>query len=385
MFLSTTSWVLMILGALPILIGSALSYVGLIVVVIAAATFVETIVEQREAQRRSMCTLLALGMEQKGQLNSAVLLEGQTGRGIVGRAVRKLFAALDSGMSLIGAIRKYPQALPTTAVAYAAAGATTSSESSALKELSRSDSHELATVWRACIDRFAYLSTVLLIMAGVFTFLMIKIIPEFEKIFEDFDLELPAITQLAVFVSAFFAHYLAIPVFWCLLLILVSAVVVAVCYLADIPVLRSLSDGLFRARSAPDLLRILAVATESRQPVADVLARLAIVFPSAIVRRRLLPVASAVASGQIWREALYKGRFINRAELGLLGTAEQVGNVPWVLRTIAKRNQQRTVYRVAAALQVLYPCVILLLGAVVGFTVIALFLPLVKLINGLAR
>jgi type IV pilus assembly protein PilC len=69
----------------------------------------------------------------------------------------------------------------------------------------------------------------------------------------------------------------------------------------------------------------------------------------------------------------------------LLGTAQQVGNLPWALRSIAKRKEKRTVYRLAAAIQVVYPCLILLLGGIVGFTVMALFLPLVKLIEGLAR
>jgi type II secretory pathway component PulF len=68
-----------------------------------------------------------------------------------------------------------------------------------------------------------------------------------------------------------------------------------------------------------------------------------------------------------------------------LKTAERAGNLPWILRQIAVRREKRAVYRLASALQVMYPVVILLLGSFVGFFVISLFIPLVKLIEGLAR
>jgi type II secretory pathway component PulF len=384
-FLNTTSWVLMIVGMVPLLVGSAITYVGLIIVLVAAVTFVESIVEQREAQRRSMCTLLALTAEHGNQLDSSVLLEGQAARGFVGRAVHKLFAALGGGMSMVEAIRRNPRALPRAAVAYAAAGETMQGESQALKELSRSDPNELATVWRACMDRIAYVSVVLLVMAGVFAFLMIKIVPAFQKIFEDFDMELPRMTQWAIAASQFSVHYLAVPIAVGAPLLLFSAGVVGCCYLCDVPVLHRLGDQLFRGRSTADVLRIIAVATESRQSLSAVLSRLASVYPSAATRRRLAPVAKSVMAGEDWRVALYQGRFISQAERSLLGTAQQVGNLPWALRSIAKRNEKRTVYRMAAAIQLIYPCLILLLGGIVGFTVMALFLPLVKLIEGLAR
>jgi type II secretory pathway component PulF len=144
------------------------------------------------------------------------------------------------------------------------------------------------------------------------------------------------------------------------------------------------TDRLFRGRRVGDVLRILAVATEHRQPLADVVTRLARDFPSDLIRRQLRPAAAAVTAGSDWRDALRDARLVSPAEHGLLKTAEQVGNLPWALRAIATRNERRGVYRLSAAIQVLYPCVILLLGALVGFFVVALFVPLVRIISILA-
>ena len=384
-FLNTNSWVLLVLGLVPAIVAGVMSLFGLIVLGLAAVAVVEVVVGRRAAQRRSTCTLLALLAERREQLDSSVVLAGRSMRGFVGRATRRLFQALGGGTPLAEAIRRFPRALPREALAYAAAGETMQAEAAALKELSRSDQHELTSIWRACVDRISYLACVLIFMSGVMVFLMIKIIPEYRKIFYEFDLELPLITEIAVRFSAFNIQneilYLLFVLF--MFAVIVALFVVGVFYLLDFPVLQPLTDRMFRGRRVGDVLRVLAVATEYRQPLAGVLARLARDFPSDVIRRQLRTAADAVAAGGVWRDALRDARLVTPAEHGLLKTAEQVGNLPWALRAIAMRNQRRGIYRLSAAIQVLYPCVILLLGALVAFFVVALFIPIVQLISGL--
>jgi type II secretory pathway component PulF len=132
------------------------------------------------------------------------------------------------------------------------------------------------------------------------------------------------------------------------------------------------------------VLRILAVATEQRQPLTDALIWLAHVYPSSPVRSRLVPAAAAANAGLDWRDALAQARLISIAEHALLSAAERVGNLPWALRQIAQRRQKRAVYRLATAMQIAYPVAILMLGAFVGFYVVSLFVPLVQLIQGLS-
>jgi type II secretory pathway component PulF len=162
-----------------------------------------------------------------------------------------------------------------------------------------------------------------------------------------------------------------------------GAIAVGICYLFDIPVLRPWHDLLFRGRPTAHVLRILAVATEQRQPLAQALHWIAHMYPSMPMRSRLGPVAAAVSAGADWRDALLKANVVTRAEHALLKTAERVGNLPWALRQIARRREKRAVYRLATALQILYPLAILLLGGFIGFYVLSLFMPLVQLIYGL--
>jgi type II secretory pathway component PulF len=384
-FLRITGWVLIALGLAPAILGGLYSVVGGIIVVLAAATLIEIITQRRATQRRSLCALLAVIVERRQRLDASALLDSHALRGRVGRKAKKLFESLDAGTPLDQAVREHPRALPREAIAYLAAGETMKTESAALRELSRTDHSELSTVWRACVDRISYLACVLTIMIVILTFVMIKIVPAFADIFQEFEMELPATTILAVRVSSFFVKFLAAPVTLGLVALLLSSGIVGICYLCDFAVLQPFSDRWFRGRRLADVLRILAVATEERQPLADVLNRIALEYPSATIRRQLVPAAKALHGGTEWHEALFKSRIVSGAEVALLKTAERAGNLPWTFRQIAMRREKRAVYRLASALQVVYPIVILLLGSFVGFFVISLFIPLVKLIEGLAK
>lgn len=382
-FLNTNCWVLIGLGLAPAVLGGLITVVGGLFGLLAASTFVEAMIQRRAAQRRSMCTMLALLSERGQQLDSSVLLAGQEMRGIAGRAAARLFHALGKGTPLLEAIAAYPRALPPEAIAYVAAGQTNPSQAAALRELSRTEQSELASVWRACIDRISYLAFVLMTMAVVLSFIMMRIVPEFEKIFQEFGLELPAISIAAIKFSNAYAEYLGIPIIVGMVVVLLGAVTIGLCYLWDMPVMRPWGDLLFRGRPAAHVLRILAVATEQRQPLAQAMQKVARVYPSMPVRSQLGRASEAVSAGVDWREALRKVRLISHAEQALLTSAERAGNLPWALRQIAVRREKRAVYRLATALQILYPAAILFLGAFVAFYVVALFVPLVNLINGL--
>ena len=383
-FLNTASWVLIAMGLVPAVVGGTFTFVGGILGLLAITTLVEVLMHRRGTQRRSMSKMLALLVERGQQLDASALFAGQTMRGVVGRAAEKLLAALRRGAPLAEAVTAYPRALPREAIAYVSAGRSMQAEAAALRELAAGDAGELGSVWRACVDRISYLVFVLLIMVVVLTFIMIKVVPEFEQIFWEFDVELPQITLLAISFSDFFTQYLAAPIGLTLAALILGAIVVGICYLSDVPVLRPWGDLLFRSRGTPHVLRILAVATDQRQPLDDVLDRLARVYPSAPLRSQLSRAAIAVREGSDWRDALLGARVVTKAEQGLLKTAERARNLPWALRQIARRREKRTVYRLVIALQVLYPLAILLFGAFVGFYVVSLFVPLVELTRGLA-
>jgi len=378
------SWLLLLIGIAPAVLFGGMTILGLVLILLAAMAIIEAVVERRAMQRRATCAMLALLMERKAPLDPSFFIEGNFGRGIVNRSARRLMAELRRGAPLSVAIERHPHALPRTAVAYAAVGEAVGAEVDALKELSAADDSQVALLRRTCIDRVIYLACIVALMSLVALYVMVRIIPEYQKIFEEFDLELPTLTWFVVSVSDYIVHYLAIPLVILLVWGGIAAIIVGILYMCDVPVLQRLTDRLFRSGRVAELLRMLAVATEHRQSLAEVFGRLAQVYPSAFIRKQLQRVAGFVAAGDDWRNALRDARLVSEAEYALLQTAGEARNLPWTLRTIARRKERQLIYRWTATVQVAYPCVVLLIGLCVGVFVASMFLPLVRLIEGLA-
>lgn len=384
-FLNMCSWVMLAMGLIPAILGAVVTFIGVLIVIMAAFTLVEIITQRRAAQRRSNAKLFSLYLSRKRQFDPSILFSTQALRGNVGRSAKAMFAALERGTPFLRAVREHPRALPPTAVAYLAAAGSSTSQANALRQLSQAEDSELNILWRSVVDRVSYISAVVFVMIAIMTFLMIKILPAYNDIFREFGLTLPPMTELAITSSKFFVNYLAGPVVLVIIFIAVAAAVIWCCYLCDFAVLRPIADRLFRGRRIAEVLRILAVAAEERAPIDQALNRVSLAYPSPTISRQLMRAIEAIGSGQPWQDSLFRARMISAPESALLKSAERTGALPWAFQQIARRRDKRSVYRLSSYVNVGYPFIILALGGVVAFYVISLFIPLVQLINGMSQ
>jgi type II secretory pathway component PulF len=87
--------------------------------------------------------------------------------------------------------------------------------------------------------------------------------------------------------------------------------------------------------------------------------------------------------GEDWCESLRRVRLIANADAAVLKAAQRVGNLAWALDEMADSSLRRWAYRLRAVLNVVFPLLLLAIGIFVMLIVIGLFLPLIKLIEGL--
>jgi type II secretory pathway component PulF len=111
---------------------------------------------------------------------------------------------------------------------------------------------------------------------------------------------------------------------------------------------------------------------------------LADTYPIRHVGRLLAAVAGKAYQGASWHTSLAHAGLISSADAAVLAAAERADNLPWALEEMADSAIRRQTYRLQLALHCLYPLVLLLLGGLVAFFVIGLFLPLISLIQGLS-
>ena len=123
------------------------------------------------------------------------------------------------------------------------------------------------------------------------------------------------------------------------------------------------------------------MATDHDRPIRETIAILARGYPRWWIRAKLIRVWQDMDRGEDWCVSLRRRRLIGQAEYGVLQAAQRVGNISWALHEMAAGTRRRLVYRIYAWFQVLFPLVIFAYGAVVAVIVVALFMPLVVLIQ----
>src|SRR5690606_12571389 len=113
---------------------------------------------------------------------------------------------IESGLSLSEAMAKQPRAFNRLYVNMIKAGEAGGALEVILQRLA--DFLEKAqSLKRKVKGAMVYPVVVVMVAVGILVFIMLKIVPAFQKIFEDFGTELPAITQLLISMSTWVGNY----------------------------------------------------------------------------------------------------------------------------------------------------------------------------------
>jgi type II secretory pathway component PulF len=238
-------------------------------------------------------------------------------------------------------------------------------------------------IWTSIAARLSYILGVLLVMQTITSFILYFIMPKFEAIFNDFGLSLPTITIWVLDVSHFLVKFGYIS-FVFLILELGLLIFLPFSFLSwgnhNIPLL----DRLLGRRHTALVFRSLGLMVEGDKPILLALSTLANHYPTGWVRRRLRHVWSDVKDGADWIESLRRYGVIRSSDAEVLSSAAAVGNLAWALHELAETAERRLATRVLAAVQMLFPLMIVILGAMVFIIGVAYFTPLVHIISRLA-
>jgi type II secretory pathway component PulF len=247
------------------------------------------------------------------------------------------------------------------------------------------DAQQVDAVLREAIGRFMYIGIVVVFMQAVISFMMLKIVPVFQRMFEEFGLKLPALTMLVIDISVWVVRY-----GWILVVPLTSVILPGFFIAATLYYVGWFPRGwpiwwpLFRKYDGALVMRGLALAIRRGKTMPEALRLVEESYPLPVVRRKLASARSQVEAGNDWRQSLVEKKLITRADAAVLGAAERVGNLEWALDEMAASSLRRQAHRVQAGLQILFPILLLTVGFIVFVIVCGLFMPLISLIQGLS-
>jgi general secretion pathway protein F len=335
------------------------------------------------AERRALLWALTVAAEKGIPLEQAARALADERSVQIGLPVARLADLLEAGVPLPTALTTSRNRLPIDVLLTVRMGVESFRLDEALR-MSLDYGEHFQGVLREIAAKFFYLVAVVAVGLAVVTFTMLKIVPVFSQMFDDFGLILPSVTQSVVWASDWAIHYwfVVLPGIVMALMILLGAALTF--YLGssryEIPVLQRIW---MRCDSAL-IMRVLAVSVRQQQDLAAAVSRLASHYPRAGIARRLSRASKRIEQGQAWTEALHQVGLIRSEERAVLESAQRVGNLAWALDEMAESTLRRLGYRLRAVIQFVFPLVILAFGLLVLWFVVGLFLPLISMIQGLA-
>lgn len=344
--------------------------------------------ERRRARTGTLLWLLAIAARHNRPLNSEVELLVETTSGRLRQDLQNLAAMLQVGDPLPVALERAGGWIPQSAIVAAEVGVQTGTLAQSLGDAARAHTTRRIGSARSTLDvgglvLYVWI-VVLLIFSGAAYLLYsptLAIVPRTRMIFEDFGVRLPGSTQL-LFSSADRMRPFAF-LFMPILLIpagLIIAAAIAVWKGRDPFDFGWIGRWLVRWET-PTVLRGLSHAVAANAPLAEGLAAVQRMHSRDKVRRRVGEALQAFEAGEDCWLALQRQGILRKPEMRLLQAAERTGDLSWALRELAASLENRWRYRGLMLLEFVHPAMIVLIGAGMLFLCVALFLPLVELIQ----
>jgi len=329
---------------------------------------------------------LALSMKSGRDLATELELISSTLSRRFRRRVDRLIFQLTHGTPLSSSLSRIPGIVPNAALLAIRAGDTNGYLQQAVVEAATQHGQQhrlrpmsgfsptMATMYVMCVPLIAAF-----IVFGLLEF----IIPKFKEIFEGFDTELPQQTISLIRCADFLASG---P--WALLLLLLFIGLNIFAMIVFLKGFREIDYPLvgrfLRRLDVPGILRILSSTADEKRPFAETIHLISFAHRRTAIKNSLENIEQSCQQGTDLWQAMQTNGLITKPESALLKSAQNAGNLPWTLNQLADSLERRFAFRWMAILEFLQPAVVLFLGFLTFFICLAMFMPLIKLLNDLS-
>jgi len=378
--LTILGWCLLVAGFIAG-IGIAANMFGLILAPAVIVLLLGAVRMHRTAEQQALLRVLTAAAERGIPLHTAAQGFAEERVDAIGARARDLADFLDAGVPLGLALRRSHGAMPTAALLAADLGERTDTLGPALRQ-AVIEIDELEMTLRSVLEKFFYLALVILVAAGMLAYLMIRIIPVFQRLLVEFEVEAPEVTRWLIAVSEAVVRdwYITFPVAGLLTVALVVGLLYYVRFSPrDLPFIRILWSRVDSALA----MHWLAIGIEQKRPIGEVIRLLAGYFPRAGMRFRLQAAVKRIDDGANWCDSLRRVGIVRHPESVVFKAAERTGNLVWALKEMADSSVRRTAYRMRAWLGVAFPVALIAVGLSVLLIALAILTPLVSMLQQL--
>jgi type IV pilus assembly protein PilC len=236
-----------------------------------------------------------------------------------------------------------------------------------------------------------YPAIVSFVAVGIVLFLTIYIVPKFIDMFKEFGLkkeDFPAPTMFLANCSDFLVNKFYIVVICVVIFMIAFKMFVRTKFgrrawdkfKLKVPVFGKLNHKVALARFSRTLATLLA----SGVPILQAMETVAGAVANEIISDAILDARARVREGDVISEPLRKSRMFPPMVVQMISIGQESGSLDTMLYKIADFYDSEVDAAVAQLTAAIEPALIVFLGFTVGFIVVAMFLPMVAMIQGLS-
>ena len=235
-----------------------------------------------------------------------------------------------------------------------------------------------------------YPSVVLVAAIGITAFLLTTVIPKFKQVFSDIlgDASLPAVTEFVMGLSEFVQNnglQIAIGVGALIVIYKVIGHTKGGAYALDVMRLKIPVTGTLVKRTAvSQVTRTLGTLLASGVPILQALQIVRDTAGNRVIANALQTVHDAVKEGESMTDPLAASGVFPPMVVSMVQVGEETGALADMLTRIANTYDDEVDNAVAGLTAAIEPALIIFLAVVVGTIVIAMFLPMIKIISSVS-
>ncbi len=342
---------------------------------------------------RQMSTLQDAGLP---LLRSLQILEQQQRPGKLKSILGAVAEDVEAGSSLSDAMAKHPKAFDRLYTKMINAGEIGGVLDIIMQRLA-AFMEKAQRLRRRIVGAMIYPMCVITIAVLIVTGIMYFVIPKFREIFNDFEVELPGLTiwltEASMWVAGKASPDQTIPgAIW----IVISPVLIFLV----LKLIRMTGPG----RATTDIIRIkapiigplvkkTAIARFTRTlgtlisagvPILEAILITRDTSGNYVFEKALTNVHDSIREGESFAGPLREAKVCDSLVVNMIDVGEETGDLDSMLMKIADNYDEEVDVAVTSLISLLEPMLVVVLGGVVGTIVLALFLPLVKMIESVS-
>ncbi len=328
---------------------------------------------------RQIATMLRAGLTLTETLD---ILSEQSEKTTLKVVVKKVQKDVEAGASLTEAIARYPKVFSQFFVSMIKAGEASGMLDSVLDQMA-SYFESVASIQRKIRAAVVYPIVVFIFALIITIFLLTSVVPVFADIYEDAGGDLPFLTKMVIQLSDIVRHR-----WWIVLFILVGIVVFSTQWYKrpsgrrffDTLKLRLPIFGkLFLKAALAKFARTFATLMRSGVSVLTSLEIVAKTSGNILIENEILRARSSIRGGESISQPLSESPLFPPMVTRMISVGERTGALENMLNKIGEFYEDQVSTTVAGLTAIIEPILIIIVGIMVAFIVISMFLPMFKM------